>query len=197
MIGRNVASFFVSAGALSAEYPAGSCVLEDPPAGSATRSCTLFKKRARLHNLFRQHAATNFNPWIHVLEHLCSSPSITVVLVLPDQISVTGWRVAAQGRRFSRSYADLRPGSFGIFERVHTNWQQESHRPKNDPLYSQRRQVYSGINSNASRIYSALAQRWAVGKRKTEIQEFQKDQAAMPRYGVCQRRWAILLGRPP
>src|ERR1035437_6852496 len=39
---------------------------------------------------------TNLNPFFHVLEHLCSSLSVTVVRVLLNQVSVTDWRVRSR-----------------------------------------------------------------------------------------------------
>ena len=66
-------------------------MFEDPLQGSPLE-IVLFASPSLAH-FFRQHATTDLNPLIHVLEHLCSSPSITVVVVLPNQISVTYWRV--------------------------------------------------------------------------------------------------------
>src|SRR5207244_437906 len=66
-------------------------VLENPLQGSPLDLVLLASRT--LAQLSRQHTTPNFNPLIHVLEHLCSSPLITVVLILPNQISVTNWRV--------------------------------------------------------------------------------------------------------
>ena len=86
-------------------------MLEDPLQGSPLEIVLLASPS--LAHFFRQHPTTDFNPLIHVLEHLCSSPSITVVVVLPNQISVTYWRVRPRTplltilRRISRPSASF------------------------------------------------------------------------------------------
>src|ERR1700684_2731351 len=64
-----------------------------------------------------QHTTPNFNPLIHVLEHLSSSQSLTVVVVLPNQISVTNSRVRPRTRLLTilrRSTAQALAFSIGV-----------------------------------------------------------------------------------
>jgi hypothetical protein len=90
MIGRNHSSLRFRRG-LFQLIPGWFLVLEDSLQGPPLD--LVLPASRTLDHLSRQHAATNFDPLIHVLEHLCSSPSITVVFVLSDQISISDWRV--------------------------------------------------------------------------------------------------------
>src|SRR5208282_4385124 len=54
-----------------------------------------------LADLVRQHAPTNLGPFLHVLEHLCSSPTVTIVLVLTNQLCVTVSRVRSRTPPFT------------------------------------------------------------------------------------------------